>query len=77
MSSARKAVTAEDFGHIGFLRPDGTVAVYRKATEGHCSELGALLGIGRWENGTIRGSGVNCGILVTLEVSLRAQTGTP
>lgn len=32
---------------------------------------------GRWEGGIIRGSGVNCGVLVRLEQDLREKTGTP
>jgi len=51
---------------------NGKVAVFRKSH-------GMLLpvGVGRWEDGIIRGSGVNCGVLVRLEQDLRAQTGTP
>jgi len=73
-AAALGSFVAEDFGHVCFLRSDGTVAVYRKAIEGR-PELGALIGVGRWAGGIICGSGVNCGILVTLEQSLRAQTG--
>lgn len=69
-------IQAEDFEHVCFLRPDGSVAVYRKAVAGRCA-LGALLGVGRWEDGIIRGSGVNCGCLVRVEAQLRALTGTP
>jgi len=71
---ALNSVMAEDSSFVAFLRSDGSVSVYRKPTEGRCA-LGALLGVGRWENGTILGSNINCGILVRLEGSLRAQTG--
>jgi hypothetical protein len=65
-------IIAEDSEHAAFLHADQTVNVYRKTPTGL-----DLIGMGHWENGTILGSGVNCGILVRLEPSLREQSGTP
>ena len=73
-AKALNSVMAETDTFVAFLRSDGTVSVYRKPWESH-GVLGACLGVGRWENGIIVGSNINCGILVRLERSLRAQTG--
>ena len=67
-------VIVEDSEHAAFLHADQTVSVYRK--RGPYGTL-APLGTGRWEGGIVRGSGVNCGILVRLEPALRERTGTP
>jgi hypothetical protein len=66
-------IISETSEHAAFL-DGGEVRVYRKA-----GPYGTLvpMGVGRWEDGTILGSGVNCGVLVRLEQDLRAQTGTP
>ena len=74
-ATALHAVMAETSSFVAFLRSDGSVSVYRKPASGRCA-LGALLGVGRWENGIIVGANINCGILVQLESSLRLQTGT-
>lgn len=66
-------IQAEDSEHIAILSGE-TVRVYRKAAPPSRAALGALLGEGRWQGGIIRGSGLNCGILVRLESSLREQT---
>lgn len=64
-------IVVQDSEHSAFLSTaDNTVSVFRKAG-------GVLLGVGRWEDGIVRGSGVNCGILVRLEPALRERTGTP
>lgn len=68
-----KMIIVEDSEHAAFLGSDDlVVSVYRKAQ----GEPVRLLGVGRWEGGIIRGSGVNCGILVRLEPALREKTGT-
>lgn len=69
-----KAIIAESSEHAAFLHADNSVSVFRKAPRD-----GTLvpMGKGRWENGIILGSGVNCGILVHLEPELRRLTGTP
>jgi hypothetical protein len=62
-------IVVQDSEHSAFLSTaDNTVSVFRKAG-------GVLLGTGRWEDGIVRGSGVNCGILVRLEPALRERTG--
>jgi hypothetical protein len=69
-----KMVIVEDSEHAAFLgTEDGIVSVYRKCAGGTVR----LLGTGRWEGGIVRGSGVNCGVLVRLEPALRERTGTP
>ncbi len=66
---------SESHEHAACLHEDGrSVTVYRKG-RGGMNEL-TVIGQGRWEDGIIRGSGVNCGVLVHLEPSLRAQAGT-
>lgn len=50
-----------------------TVRVYRIAQDRTLVPIGT----GRWEDGIIRGSGVNCGVLAHLEPGLRAKSGTP
>lgn len=68
-----RAAVAESSGHAAFLHPDGSVSVFRKSWGGTLVPLGA----GRWRDGIIRGSGVNCGVLVRLERDLRRKTGAP
>lgn len=70
--STQSSFTAETHGHTAILNADLSVSVFRKA-----GMALSLIGTGRWENGTILGSGVNCGVLVRLEEDLRRQTGTP
>jgi hypothetical protein len=74
-ATAPRAFRADSASFAAFLRPDGSVSVYRRSPCGR--GLGALLGVGRFENGLIVGANINCGILVQLEGSLRLQTGTP
>lgn len=72
-------IIAETIEHAAFLTLPveddvaGSVAVFRKAPGGTMVPMGT----GRWENGTVLGSGVNCGVLVHLERQLREKTGTP
>lgn len=74
-----KTIIAESSEHAAFLTTsdhpslDGIVVVYRKHA------LGTLvpIGTGKWEDGIILGSGVNCGVLVHLEPELRQKSGTP
>jgi hypothetical protein len=65
---------SETSEHAATLTGD-KVVVFRKG-RGGAQEL-TEIGVGRWEGGIVRGSGVNCGVLVRLEQDLRAQTGTP
>lgn len=70
-------ITSEDSEHIAILDTETrAVRVYQRAKPPSACLLGALLGVGRFEAGIIRDSGVNCGILVRLEPSLREQTKT-
>lgn len=66
-----RTIIAEDSEHAAFLTGD-RVTVFRKA------DMGTLvpIGHGTWQDGIVRGSGVNCGVLVRLEPDLRALTGT-
>ena len=69
-----RAVIAETSEHAAFLHSDSSVSVFRKS--GRDGTL-VPLGTGRWEDGIVRGSDVNCGVLVRLEQQLREMTGTP
>ncbi len=74
-----QTIVSQTSEHAAFLSHDGSVRVYRKTQDGGWRGTSGLilLGHGRWEDGIILGSGVNCGVLVRLEQDLRAQTGTP
>ncbi len=63
----------ETHEHAARLEGD-KVTVFRKS---HGSAALIEIGVGRWEGGIVRGSDVNCGVLVRLEQDLRARTGTP
>jgi hypothetical protein len=70
----KNLIVSETSEHAAILSPrTKNVAVFRKAADGTLVPIGT----GRWEDGIVRGSGVNCGILVRLEPALREQTGTP
>lgn len=68
-----KAIVSESCEHAAFLHGDKSVSVFRKSRGGTLVPLG----VGRWEDGVILGSGVNCGVLAHLEPELRRLTGTP
>lgn len=70
-----KETVVQTSEHAAFLSPSGAVRVYRLSPrDGTLVPVGVT---GRWEGGIIRGSDVNCGVLVRLEQELRAKTGTP
>lgn len=70
----KRAIIAQTQEHAAFLHADKSVSIFRIAPRD-----GTLvpMGRGKWVDGTILGSGVNCGVLVRLEQDLRTQTGTP
>ncbi len=69
VAGGMKTFIESDFAHEAHLTGDD-VTVYRK------SDM-SVIGRGKWKDGIIRGSGVNCGVLVRLEPGLREQSGTP
>jgi len=71
MDNTKSPLFAETSEHAARLNGDDTVDVFRKAQDGAMVPLGR----GRWEGGIIRGSGVNCGVLVLLERDLRDRLG--
>lgn len=70
----QRAIIAQTQEHAAFLHADKSVSVFRIAPrDGTLVPLGA----GRWVDGIICGSGVNCGVLAHLEPELRRLSGTP
>ena len=50
--------------------PSGNVHIYQKKQD--TQHTWNYLGVGWWDKGIIRGSGINCGILVQLEKKLNS-----